>query len=77
MKTSEMTDKAEEFKQKGEEAADSLRGKAQEWQRQATTTARNAAKATDDYVRDNPWETVGWVAAGVFVLGFLLGRTSK
>jgi len=35
---------------------------------------KEAAKATDEYVRDNPWQAVG-VAAGIgFVLGILIGR---
>jgi ElaB/YqjD/DUF883 family membrane-anchored ribosome-binding protein len=35
---------------------------------------REAAKATDAYVHDNPWQAVG-VAAGVgFLLGLLIGR---
>lgn len=35
---------------------------------------KQAAKATDDYVHDNPWQAVG-VAAGVgFLLGLLIGR---
>ncbi|MGE0875279.1 MAG: YqjD family protein [Burkholderiales bacterium] len=33
-----------------------------------------AARATDDYVHDNPWQAVG-VAAGIgFLLGLLIGR---
>ena len=35
---------------------------------------RAAARATDDYVHDHPWKSVG-VAAGVgFVIGLLIGR---
>jgi len=35
---------------------------------------RAAARATDDYVHDNPWRAVG-VAAGVgLVIGLLIGR---
>ncbi|OGA18182.1 MAG: hypothetical protein A3I63_04925 [Betaproteobacteria bacterium RIFCSPLOWO2_02_FULL_66_14] len=35
---------------------------------------RLAAKATDEYVRENPWKAVG-VAAGVgFLLGLLINR---
>jgi ElaB/YqjD/DUF883 family membrane-anchored ribosome-binding protein len=35
---------------------------------------KQAAKATDDYVHDNPWQAVG-IAAGVgFLLGLLIGR---
>jgi ElaB/YqjD/DUF883 family membrane-anchored ribosome-binding protein len=33
-----------------------------------------AARATDDYVNDNPWQAVG-IAAGVgFLLGLIIGR---
>ena len=33
-----------------------------------------AARATDDYVHDNPWRSVG-VAAGIgFIAGLLIGR---
>lgn len=35
---------------------------------------KQAARATDDYVRDNPWRAVG-IAAGVgLVIGLLIGR---
>lgn len=35
---------------------------------------KKAARATDDYVHDHPWQSVG-VAAGVaFLLGLLAGR---
>ena len=36
--------------------------------------ARDAARDTDRYVRDNPWQSIG-IAAGVgLLLGLLLGR---
>jgi len=33
-----------------------------------------AAKATDDYVRDNPWQAVGIAAMAGLVLGILISR---
>jgi ElaB/YqjD/DUF883 family membrane-anchored ribosome-binding protein len=33
-----------------------------------------AARATDDYVHDNPWQAVGIAAAVGLVLGVLIGR---
>ena len=37
-------------------------------------TGKKAVRATDDYVHENPWQSVG-VAAGVaFLLGLLVGR---
>jgi ElaB/YqjD/DUF883 family membrane-anchored ribosome-binding protein len=47
----------------------------QQWQEQATETMRKAAKATDDYVRQNPWPSIGYAAIGCLVLGFILGRS--
>ena len=39
-----------------------------------TDKAKVAARVTDDYVHDNPWQAVG-IAAGVgLLLGLLLGR---
>lgn len=35
---------------------------------------RQVARATDDYVHDNPWRSIG-IAAGIgFVIGLLIGR---
>ncbi len=33
-----------------------------------------AARATDDYVRDNPWQAVGIAAVAGLVLGILISR---
>ena len=43
-------------------------------ERVAVERAKEAAKAADEYVQDNPWRAVG-IAAGIgFVLGILIGR---
>lgn len=43
-------------------------------ERAAVAKAKEAAKATDEYVHDNPWQAVG-IAAGIGVLlGLLIGR---
>ncbi len=45
-----------------------------EAERAAVAKAKEAAKATDEYVHDNPWQAVG-IAAGIgFLLGLLIGR---
>ena len=36
--------------------------------------ARIAARATDDYVRKNPWRAVGAAAGVGLVVGLLIGR---
>ena len=35
---------------------------------------KQAAKATDEYVRENPWQAVGIAAAAGLVLGILISR---
>ena len=35
---------------------------------------KQAARATDDYVRENPWQAVGIAAAAGLVLGILISR---
>ena len=35
---------------------------------------KQAARATDDYVHDNPWRAVGVAAAVGLVVGLLIGR---
>ena len=46
----------------------------QEMQGDAVDRARDAARATDDYVHDNPWIAIGAAAAAGFVLGILASR---
>jgi ElaB/YqjD/DUF883 family membrane-anchored ribosome-binding protein len=35
---------------------------------------KQAARATDDYVHDNPWRAVGMAAAAGLIIGLLIGR---
>jgi ElaB/YqjD/DUF883 family membrane-anchored ribosome-binding protein len=46
----------------------------QEMQGDAVDRARDAARATDDYVHDNPWQAVGAAAAVGFIVGMLMTR---
>ncbi len=46
----------------------------QEVQEELTARARSAARATDTYVRDNPWKSIGYVAAAGLVIGLLMSR---
>ena len=41
---------------------------------EAKRHARHAARATNEYVHDEPWQIVGGALAAGVVLGFLLGR---
>ena len=53
-----------------------LRGKLrlQELQGEAAQHAREAARATDDYVHENPWPALGVAVVGGFVIGLLMNR---
>ena len=46
----------------------------QEIQGEAMDRAKDAARATDDYVRDNPWQAIGAAAAVGFLVGMLVSR---
>ena len=52
----------------------SVKAKVLETERLVADKAKVAAKATDEYVRENPWQSVG-IAAGVgFLVGMLVSR---
>jgi len=43
-------------------------------QKLVVTKAKDASKATDEYVHENPWKSVG-IAAGIgLIVGLLVGR---
>jgi ElaB/YqjD/DUF883 family membrane-anchored ribosome-binding protein len=46
----------------------------QELEGAAVDRAKAAARATDDYVHDNPWQAVGVAAAIGFLLGLVVSR---
>ena len=46
----------------------------QELEGEAVDRARFAARATDDYVHDNPWSAIGAAAVAGFLIGMLLTR---
>ena len=43
-------------------------------QEEVTKRARAAAKETDKYVHDNPWQAVGIAAGLAFIIGVLISR---
>jgi len=47
--------------------------KLQDLQDGAVDGAKAAARATDDYVRDNPWQTMGAAALAGFLCGVFAG----
>ena len=66
-------EKAAELRARALEQLRALRGRLHEAQELALRQSKAAARATDEYVHDNPWRAIG-VAAGVGVLiGLLIG----
>ena len=71
---SETGDKARDLRSQVEAKLLTAKLRLQELQGQAVDQAKYAARATDDYVHDNPWQAVGAAAAVGFVLGLLVNR---
>lgn len=46
----------------------------QEVQEELKSRARQAARATDEYVHDNPWKSMGYVAVAGLIIGLLITR---
>lgn len=67
-------EKAAELRERGMGMLRQAKEKAQDLQDAVVHKSKAAARATDDYVHDHPWQAVG-VAAGVgLLIGLLLNR---
>lgn len=67
-------EKVAEIRAKTEESLRSAKARIAEAQSVIIAKSKEAAKATDEYVHENPWKSMG-VAAGVgLVIGLLIGR---
>ena len=73
--TSTLTgEKIQEVRARAEESLRQARQRVTEVEEEAMRRAREVAEAADEYVRENPWQSVG-IAAGVgLVLGLLIAR---
>ena len=72
--TKETGDKARDLRSQAEARLLSAKLKLQELQGEAVDRAKDAARATDAYVHDNPWQAIGIAAAVGFVAGLLMNR---
>ena len=71
---SQTGEKFNEAKQRLEESLKSARVKLDRAEAAVVARAKQAARATDNYVHDNPWKAIG-ISAGVgIVVGLLIGR---
>jgi len=67
-------EKLAEVRAKAEESLNAAKARMADAQAELLVRTRAAAKATDVYVHENPWQAIG-VAAGVGVaIGLLIGR---
>ena len=62
------------LKNLGTQQLDSAKTTLANAQHMVTDSARQYAGATDDYVRNNPWQALGLAAAGGLLVGILLAR---
>lgn len=72
--SSETGDRARDLRAQVEAKLLAAKLRLQEMQGEAADRARDAARATDDYVHDNPWQAVGVGAAVGFLVGMLIAR---
>jgi len=69
-------EKLQAVRARAEESLRQAKARLTEIEQEAIRRAKEIADATDEYVRDNPWQSVG-IAAGIgLLLGVLLGRRS-
>lgn len=70
----ETGDKAKDLRAQVEAKLLAAKLQLQELQGMASDRAKEAARVTDDYVHDHPWQVIG-IAAGIgFVAGLLMNR---
>ena len=70
----ETGDKARDLRSQVETQLLRAKLKLQEIEGEAIDHAKAAARATDDYVHDHPWQAIGIAAAAGFVVGLLMNR---
>lgn len=67
-------ERVQEVRARAEQSLRQARARVTEIEQEALRAAREMADATEEYVRDNPWQSIG-VAAGVgLLLGLLIAR---
>ncbi len=72
--TKETGDKARDLRSQVEAKLLSAKLRLQEIEGQAREHAKEAARATDNYVHDHPWQAIGAAAAVGFVVGLMMNR---
>jgi ElaB/YqjD/DUF883 family membrane-anchored ribosome-binding protein len=68
-------DKVAEIRAKAEESLGVAKARMIEAQSDVIAKTKEAAKATNTYVHDNPWRSVGAAAGVGLLVGLLIGRS--
>jgi len=72
--SSQTGEKIQEARARAEDSLRQAKARLTQVEEEALKRARELADATEEYVRDNPWQSVG-IAAGIgLVLGVLISR---
>ncbi|MEP6943994.1 MAG: DUF883 family protein [Betaproteobacteria bacterium] len=72
--TKETGERASDLRAQVETKLRAAKAKLQDVQDDAMDRAKVAARATDEYVRDNPWQALGVAAAVGVLIGLLMSR---
>lgn len=73
MNSDKIKQQAEGLQDQAQEAAQSFKERAAEWQQAARENISNFAENTDTYVHENPWPAIGITAVFAFALGLIVG----
>jgi ElaB/YqjD/DUF883 family membrane-anchored ribosome-binding protein len=67
-------EKVEELRSKAVESINAMKSRLSDAETRVIEKTKEAAKATDEYVHENPWSSIGAAAGVGLIVGFLLGR---
>src|SRR5262245_53068666 len=67
-------EKIQRARERAQETVKVARERLADTQEEVVKRARAAAKQTDAYVHDNPWQAVGIAAGVAFIIGVLVSR---
>jgi ElaB/YqjD/DUF883 family membrane-anchored ribosome-binding protein len=70
----QLGEKADDARQRVQAALDNARTRLKAVQGSAAEMGEEAVRATETYVRENPWQAVGIAAGAGLVLGLLIAR---
>ena len=67
-------EKIQRARERAQETVKVARERLADTQEEVVKRAKVAARQTDDYVHDNPWQAVGIAAGVAFIIGVLVSR---